>query len=170
LAQSGLRLGRESIYYPGLLKPKAMALRGLLWSVHGGLEPTPRISLGRPSLSRRTGTPDAFYEAVGYRVLGERAVRVDIVEQISAQALRLARQRAPSPPMALAHLLGCTDEALAAPLAVLGYRLEASETGMRLHTAPHSRGPSPRRREGGSKSAREAQSPFAALEALRSAR
>ena len=171
LAQSGLRLGRESLYYPHLLKPKAMALRALLWSVHGGVQPIPRISLGRPSLSRQTGTPEAFYEAAGYRVLGERAVRVDIVEQVSAQALRLARQGTPPPAMALARLLGCcADDALAPPLFALGYRLEASEAGVRLHAAPRGRRPSPRRREGGNKSARESQSPFAALETLRSAR
>jgi hypothetical protein len=103
-------------------------------------------------------------------VLGERAVRVDIVEQVSAQALRLARQGTPAPAMALARLLGCADDALAPPLFALGYRLEASEAGVRLHPAPRGRRPSPRRRGGGDKSARELQSPFAALEMLRSAR
>jgi ATP-dependent RNA helicase SUPV3L1/SUV3 len=170
LAQCGLRLGRESIYYPRLLKHEAMALRALLWSVHGGVEPVAGIPLGRPSLSRHIGTPEAFYEAAGYRVLGERAVRVDIVEQVTAQALRLARKGTLAPAMTLARLLGCADDALASPLFALGYRLEASEAGVRLHPAPRGRRPSPRRREGGDKSARESQSPFAALEMLRSAR
>lgn len=170
LAQGGLRLGRESIYFPGLLRPKAMALRALLWSVHGGVEPVPNLPFGRPSLSRQTGTPEAYYEAVGYRVLGERAVRVDIVEQVSARALRLARQGTPAPTMTFARLLDCADDEVGSPLFALGYRLEASEAGVRLHPAPRGRRPWPRRREGGKKSSPDWQSPFAALEALRSAR
>ena len=170
LAKRGLQLGRESIYYPGLLKPKAMALRALLWSVHGGVDPVPDIPFGRPSLSRQTGTPEAFYEAVGYRVLGERAVRVDIVEQVSVQAVRLARQGTAAPTMTFARLLDCADDALASPLFALGYRLETSEAGMRVHAAPRGRRPWPHRREGGNKVSPGSQSPFAALEALRSAR
>ncbi|MGE5442557.1 MAG: helicase-related protein [Bacteroidota bacterium] len=170
LAQSGLRLGRESLYYPGLLKPEALALRALLWSVHGGVEPIPRISLGRPSLSRQSGTPRAFYEAVGYRVLGERAFRVDIVEQVSAQARRLAGQGTPASSTMLVRLLDCGDDELAPALAALGYRLEASEVGVRFRVLSRRRRPSQRRRGDGDKNTRDSQSPFAALEALRSAR
>ena len=34
LARLGLRLGVETIYLPNLLKPAAIKLRALLWSVH----------------------------------------------------------------------------------------------------------------------------------------
>jgi ATP-dependent RNA helicase SUPV3L1/SUV3 len=169
LARSGLRLGYESIYYPGLLRPKAMALRALLWSVHGGVAPVTGLPLGRPSLPWRTGTPEAFYEAIGYRVLGARAVRVDIVEQVSAQALRLAKQGTPRPPAELARLLGCGVEHLAPSLAALGYRIEASEAEVRLFVAPRPQRFSSRRRQG-AKVSRQSHSPFAALEVLRSAR
>ena len=67
-----------------------MALRAVLWSVHAGLAPVAGVQLGKPSLPHRTGISEAFYEAVGYRVLGARAVRVDIVEHVSARAARCA--------------------------------------------------------------------------------
>ena len=82
----------------------------------------------------------------------------------------LARQGTPAPTMTFARLLDCAHDAVASPLFALGYGLEASEAGVRLHPAPRGRRAWPRRREGGRKSSPESQSPFAALEALRSAR
>jgi ATP-dependent RNA helicase SUPV3L1/SUV3 len=151
------------------LKLEALALRALLWSVHGGIEPVPRISLGRPSLSRRSGIPRGFYEAVGYRVLGRRAFRVDIIERVSAQARRLARQGTPASSTILARLLDCADDELAPALAALGYHLEASEEGVRVRILSRRRRPSQSRRGDGDKNDRNPHSPFAALEVLRSA-
>ena len=113
LARNGLRIGRESIYFPSLLKPTPMALRGLLWSVHAGVAPVTGLALGKPSLPRRRGTSEAFYEAVGYRVLGARAVRVDIVEQVAARARRLVKRGNACAGGELARLLGCRTDELA---------------------------------------------------------
>ena len=169
VAGSGLRIGRESIYYPSLLKPGPMALRGLLWSVHAGVAPVTGLALGKPSLPRRRATSEAFYEAVGYRVLGARAVRVDIVEQVAARARRLARRGMLAPEAEFARLLGCRTDELAPAIAGLGYRLEISEAGTRIFAAPRACGPSRRDRHYPNGN-RESHSPFAALEALRSAR
>jgi ATP-dependent RNA helicase SUPV3L1/SUV3 len=147
-----------------------MALRALLWSVHAGVAPLTGIPLGRPSLPRQSGTLEAFYEAAGYRVLGLRAVRVDIVEQVSAQALRSVRRGTPASAASLARALGCSAEELAPSLAALGYRIEASEAGVQFRAVSHARRCSPRGREVRNKVGRESHSPFAALEVLRSAR
>ncbi|MBC7908090.1 MAG: disulfide oxidoreductase [Rhodospirillaceae bacterium] len=89
LARLGIRFGVESVFLPPLLKPATQRLRALLWAVHEGQPPMD------PPGNKVTVTvegPAAFYEAVGYRVLGPRAIRVDMLERFAAEARRLARE------------------------------------------------------------------------------
>ena len=85
LAKLGLRLGVETIYLPNLLKPSAINLRALLWSVfnqnftdHG----TPPD--GRVSVVMAPGSNHDFYRAIGFVPLGDLALRADIAERLSA--------------------------------------------------------------------------------------
>ncbi len=50
LRDLGLRIGRESIYFPALLKPAAVSLRGLLWALHHGCEMPAPPPPGRTSV------------------------------------------------------------------------------------------------------------------------
>ena len=90
-ARRGVRLGRESLYLPALLKPAAQDLRGLLWAIHAG-RPVPSAAEGRVTL-RDTSVARDGLEAMGYRALGVVAVRVDMLERFMAQARALARGR-----------------------------------------------------------------------------
>jgi ATP-dependent RNA helicase SUPV3L1/SUV3 len=169
LGRCGLRLGRESVFFPRLLRPEAMKLRALLWALHRGVAPFREARCGRPSLARHAGTPEGFYEAIGYRVLGTRAVRVDVLEKLIATTMRLAQQNAPATEGDLAGLLDCDLGELMPTLIALGYRVEVSEAG--IHVLPLSRGRRralPRRR-GASEVAQDPHSPFAVLNVLRSA-
>jgi ATP-dependent RNA helicase SUPV3L1/SUV3 len=62
-----------------------------------------RLSPSGPHLDPgRQGVPKALYRTVGYRVCGERAVRVDILERLAdlirpALAWRRARRAGPKP-------------------------------------------------------------------------
>lgn len=123
LARVGIRLGTENLYIPQLLKPKAVALRGLLWSVHHGRFPeegTPPE--GRVQIERRPETPKEYDLALGYQRLGGRAIRIDMVERIAA----LIRQAARNGPFAInpdmLSLAGVDHETFAAILNDLGYR------------------------------------------------
>ena len=85
LAKLGLRLGIETIYLPNLLKPSAIKLRALLWSVfyqnfpdHG----TPPD--GRVSVIMQPEANHDFLRAIGFVPLGDLALRVDIAERLSA--------------------------------------------------------------------------------------
>jgi ATP-dependent RNA helicase SUPV3L1/SUV3 len=170
LAQTGLRLGRECLFFPVLLKPRGMALRALLWSVHAGAGPAGKLPLGRPTFARHPGTPEDLYAAAGYRALGARAVRVDVVEQLAGLALRLSRRELAEPAAHLTRLLGCGVEELAPALAVLGYHLTVEEAGIRLFVAPRPQRFSGPRRMTRNNRGQDSKSPFAALQALRSAR
>ncbi len=160
LARLGLRLGMESLYLPEMLKPAAQALRARLWAAWAGAA-APPLPPGRASLVMAEGVAPAFYEAVGFRPLGGRAVRLDLLERFTAELRALARQGPFTPPAVLLPPLGLPQAALPALLAVLGYRRQDGADGAALYTAP--RRPPPRRVG----KPPVADSPFAALRRLK---
>ncbi len=85
LARLGLRLGVETIYLPNLLKPAAIKLRALLWSVHNQDFPKDAFPPdGRVSIRISSNVKREFYRAMGFVPLGNLALRADIAERLSA--------------------------------------------------------------------------------------
>jgi ATP-dependent RNA helicase SUPV3L1/SUV3 len=128
------------------LKPAPRALAAQLWALaHDGSQNKGLDDLLHLAGSGRTSMPlnkeieATLYRAAGYRVCGERAVRVDILERL-ADLIRPAlawREGAPGqkPPGAIAgggftiinsmtSLTGASGEDFASILRSLGYRLE----------------------------------------------
>jgi len=162
LGRFGVRLGTEWIYVEPLLAPAAVALRALLWSVHQGTPlPAPLPRRGRFSVAPES-SPE-FYAAIGYAVLGTRAIRLDRVERLAAAARRLARQGSFAATAELAALAGVKQNELAGLLPALGYKALVDEAGTRFIARP------PRRRARKPKP-RPTHGPFAALRALRAGR
>jgi ATP-dependent RNA helicase SUPV3L1/SUV3 len=164
LRRLGLRIGREAVFFPLLLKPQAAALRGLLWSVHQGIAMPNLPPPGRVSVAVDPAIPPGFYPAIGFRVLGRRAVRVDIVERLAATAGRLSKQREEAAAAELTNLVGCTAADLPEILGALGYELCAAEGRalLRRRRRAKAKATAPRRpakRRGG-------ESPFARLKEL----
>jgi len=104
LARSGILLGRTVVYDPKSLKSPAMMKRLALAGV--ALEPgAPSLPDGRaPSIAVRAGHDAKLLAAVGYLVVGPRAVRADLLERLSG---RLARSTEPWPHDRVASTLGC---------------------------------------------------------------
>jgi ATP-dependent RNA helicase SUPV3L1/SUV3 len=146
LRKYGVRFGAYHIYIPALLKPGPRALAAQLWALaHDGPQTKGLDDLLHLAGSGRTSIPvnreiDAvLYGTAGYRVSGERAVRVDILERL-ADLIRPAlswREGAPGtkPPGAIAgggftvvngmtSLTGASGEDFASILRSLGYRME----------------------------------------------
>ena len=85
LARLGLRLGVETIYLPNLLKPTAIKLRALLWSVFNNNFPENALPPdGRVSVQIRPNVNYEYYRALGFVPLGNLALRADIAERLSA--------------------------------------------------------------------------------------
>ena len=90
LRKHGVRFGAFHIFIPTILKPAATSLRLLLWALHDaekrGLDasslPAFMPQQGLTSVPVDTTVPDGFYQVVGFRVCGERAVRVDMLERL----------------------------------------------------------------------------------------
>ena len=87
----GVRFGAYHLYVPPLLKPAPGGLLAMLWALkNGGLDqpgiartdPARRLRAGRACRStRRSRAP--LYRVVGYRIAGNRAVRLDILERLA---------------------------------------------------------------------------------------
>ncbi|MCA3562825.1 MAG: helicase [Methylocystis sp.] len=147
LRKLGVRFGAYHITTPLLLKPAPRALAAQLWALkHGGAELKGLDDIAHLAASGRTSipvdetVPKALYRAIGYRVCGPRAIRVDILERLAdlirpAIAFRPGHTPGEPPPGAflgdgftvtgsMTSLAGCAGEDFAAVLRGLGYRME----------------------------------------------
>ncbi len=146
LRKYGVRFGAYHLYLPNLLKPGPRALAVQLWALKEatpetkGLDDVPHLaSSGRTSFPADKDVPKALYRVVGYRVCGERAVRVDILERLADLIRPALSWRAgspqPKPPGAfqgggftitgnMTSLTGTSGEDFASVLRSLGYRME----------------------------------------------
>ena len=146
LRKYGVRFGAYHIYLPALLKPAPRALATQLWAIKHESPETKGVSdllhlaaSGRTSIPVDKETPKALYRTAGYRICGERAVRVDILERL-ADLIRPAlswREGAPGPKPdgvfdgrsfvitgAMTSLTGASGEDFASILRSLGYRMD----------------------------------------------
>lgn len=146
LRKYGVRFGAYHVYLPGLLKPAPRTLASLLWAVRqDGLDPASLAGAQALAGSGRTSFPidkemqRDLYRMLGYRVAGERAVRVDILERL-ADLIRPALSWRPASPgvkppgafdgssftvtQAMMSLTGSAGEDFASILRALGYRMD----------------------------------------------
>lgn len=149
LRRKGVRFGAYHIFVPMLLKPAPAGLVTLLWALKndrmeddGRAEILAGLSSGRTSMAIEDNFDETIYRLAGYRVLGKKAVRVDILERL-ADLIRPAmgwRFNAQSPSdrpegawdgvgfmatPAMLSILGATHENMADILRGLGYRNES---------------------------------------------
>jgi len=146
LRKYSVRFGAYHIYIPQLLKPAPRTLATLLYATKfdngdmRGLDDVQQLAAsGRTSIPANKDIQKSLYRVAGYRVAGERAVRVDILERL-ADLIRPAlawRNNSPGikPPGALdgtgftvtvgmTSLVGSSGEDFASILRSLGYRME----------------------------------------------
>ena len=119
LFQRQVRLGFFDVFVPEALRPAALearaALLGLWWQ--RALPPLP--AAGRASFLVEESAGDPLWPALGFRVFGRRAFRIDLVDRA---ALLIKSYRPPfSSPASLCELLGCSHAELVAVLDFLGF-------------------------------------------------
>ncbi|WP_455476921.1 hypothetical protein [Bartonella sp. B41] len=90
LRQLGVRFGAFHIYVAAMLKPAQVQAITLLWNLQNkGKDQTglneifTALSAGRTSLVVDPTYNRQFYQIAGYRILGQRAVRIDILERLA---------------------------------------------------------------------------------------
>lgn len=90
LRRLGVRFGAYHVFVPTLLKPNPASLITLLWALKNDGKDKPgfgdvvhALAAGRTSVVVDPAFDKAFYKLAGFRMLGRRAVRVDILERLA---------------------------------------------------------------------------------------
>ena len=146
LRKLGVRFGSMYIFVPALLKPGARTLCSQLWGLRRGEVGAERLltfaAAGRTSFAAEAPLAADTYRVAGFRLCGDRVVRIDIVERLND----LIRAAIPDhlrpgglPPSEtsgflispqMTSLTGCSGESFASILRSLGYeshRVKKSE-------------------------------------------
>jgi ATP-dependent RNA helicase SUPV3L1/SUV3 len=148
LRRFGVRFGAYHVFIPALLKPAPAGLMTLLWALSndgreraGYGDVVHVLAAGRTSVVVEPDFDTVFYTLAGYRVLGRRAVRFDILERL-ADLIRPALAWRPGAGLraegaydgarfmvtpSMMSILGATPEDMEEVLKSLGYRHEALE-------------------------------------------
>ena len=145
LRRLGVRFGAYHVFVPALIKPAPAGLVTLLWALKNDGKDKPgfgdvvhALASGRTSVVIDPTFDKTFYKLAGYRNLGRRAVRIDILERL-ADLIRPATNWKPglgqrpdgaydgqsfmvTPPMM--SILGATADDMEEILKGLGYRAE----------------------------------------------
>ena len=145
LRRYGIRFGAYHIFMPALLKPAPAELITLLWALkndafdkagYGDL--ISMLAAGRTSIVTEPAFERDFYKLAGFRFLGKRAVRIDILERLS-DLIRPALQWNPgagtrpeggydgrrfTTTPAMLSILGATQDDIEEILKGLGYRAD----------------------------------------------
>ena len=165
LRKYGVRFGAYHIYLPILLKPAPRALATQLWALKHESADAKGVgdllhlaASGRTSIPVDKETPKQLYRTAGYRITGERAVRVDILERL-ADLIRPVlswREGAPGPKPdgvvdgrgftvtgAMTSLTGASGEDFASILRSLGYRMDRKPKPLEAKPAEPVEAPAP---------------------------
>jgi ATP-dependent RNA helicase SUPV3L1/SUV3 len=156
----GIRFGAFNIYIPALLKPAAADLLLLLWALYAGREHgidsdsmPPRPQQGLTSVEADRRTPEPYWHAAGFQLLGSRAVRIDMLERLSdliraRVTWRATPEQAAGVPSGatgdggfrvapeLMSVVGCSGEDFASILTALGFRRSRQKLSVAEAAAP----------------------------------
>ena len=167
LRRLGVRFGAFHVFIPALIKPAPAALLTLLWALANEGKDKPgfgdvvaALAAGRTSTPLDESFDKAFYRLAGFRVVGKRAVRVDILERL-ADLIRPALAWKPGqgarPDGAydgnafivtpgMMSILGATPQDMVEVLKALGYRgleMQAEEVAAKLAELDRAQVPEP---------------------------
>jgi ATP-dependent RNA helicase SUPV3L1/SUV3 len=145
LRRFGVRFGAFHIFIPALLKPAAAELRILLWTLQQpgneqglSVNPPPVPGNGLTSAPCDSSLPEGFYRVSGFRVCGNRIVRIDMIERLADMIRdrvfwrpRFEGEARPDGSVEgggftvipdMMSLVGCSGDEFTAILTSLGYR------------------------------------------------
>ena len=131
LSPHGVWIGRRTIYLPKLLRPDAASMLVLLWGLWMKSDrllaaPPPGVTSFELEQHHQTG----FLAAAGFKALGRRAVRLDIVERIEHDLELAAAEGSKADDVIprLISLLGASKEAAQSVIGALGWNeIEVAE-------------------------------------------
>ncbi len=134
LRKHGVRFGQFTIFQHLMLKPAPTRMRLVLWSLQTGLDVFPEAPPpGLVTVSALNDAPEGYYARAGYRLAGERSVRIDMLERLADMLRGLDSRGGFEANADMLSITGLTLEQFANLMAGLGY---SSERGERAKTKP----------------------------------
>jgi ATP-dependent RNA helicase SUPV3L1/SUV3 len=123
LRKIGVRSGRLALFVPGMLKPRAAAMRARLWALEHG-QPVPALPRASVvSMPVKHGWPSGFAAALGWVEFGPVLLRLDIAERVAGELGYATRRGAIVLPRDLGSRLSVRAELLSIILRGLGFRI-----------------------------------------------
>ncbi|UTO29437.1 hypothetical protein [Bartonella harrusi] len=149
LRQLGVRFGAFHIYVAAMIKPAPVQAITLLWNLQnegqdqaGMGEIFAALSAGRTSLVVNPTYNRKFYQLAGYRILGKRAVRIDMLERLAnliRPALHWKQGDDPKPEGAYDGKSFFVTTAMMSILGANGTDMEEILKGLGYHSRPMSK-------------------------------
>ncbi len=122
LRKHGVRFGQYTLFQPLLLKPAPTRLRLVLWGLKEGLDEFPAAPPpGLVTVPALPGAPAGFYPRAGYRLAGERAIRIDMLERLADLLRGLDAQNGFEAAPDMLSITGLGQEQFARLMQGLGY-------------------------------------------------
>ncbi|OUS07096.1 disulfide oxidoreductase [Rhodobacterales bacterium 52_120_T64] len=128
LRKHGVRFGQFTIFQQLMLKPAPTRLRLVLWSLTASLQEFPEAPpAGLVTVPAVKDAPVGYYAHAGYRLAGDRAIRIDMLERLAdmirGQDTRSGFEANPD----MLSITGLTLEQFANLMEGLGYKAEKGE-------------------------------------------
>jgi ATP-dependent RNA helicase SUPV3L1/SUV3 len=124
LRAMGVRSGRYALFIPALMKPRAVAMRVRLWSVHHGVAMPALPNAALVSVpAHQPDWPPGFAAMAGWVEAGPILLRLDIAEKIAGELGYRSRRGPAALPSGLASRFAIKPDMLPAVLRQLGFRV-----------------------------------------------
>lgn len=128
LRKHGVRFGQFTIFQHLMLKPAPTRLRLVLWSLQEGLGEFPEAPpAGLVTIPAVVGAPKGYYPRAGYRLAGERAIRIDMLERLADMLRGVDTRGGFEATGDMLSITGMTLEQFADLMGGLGYGAERGE-------------------------------------------
>jgi ATP-dependent RNA helicase SUPV3L1/SUV3 len=151
LRKHGVRFGQYTVFQPVMLKPAPTRLRLVLWGLKEGLDEFPAAPPpGLVTVPAVPGAPAGYYPRAGYRLAGERAIRIDMLERLADMIRSLDAQGGFEASPDMLSITGLGQDQFARLMQALGYLATPGERPRRRvgRLTPRTGGAGPGRRRG----------------------
>ena len=128
LRKHGVRFGQFTIFMPILLKPASTQLKLILSSLFGGLNEFPQAPTpGLVTIPSALNPVVDYYSNAGYRLCGDRAIRIDMLERLADLLRERDSRRGFEAQPEMLSITGTSLEQFANLMAGLGYNVEKGQ-------------------------------------------
>jgi hypothetical protein len=129
----GIRFGRSAVYFPLLLKPKAVRLNAILGYLSDGAKAEKPFlpPVGVTSFEADDTRTEKEYDLIGFRNIAGRSIRIDILDRV-LDVLYEAQKEAKGPvamPQSVVSFLGVSNEIAEKVIEALGWVKNTDDEG-----------------------------------------